>query len=181
MERETGLEPATATLARWRSTTELFPPDIVYKIRMSPQKVKFFFAAKTVKSLCEGQNGIFVWRNKKRTSAGRFILSSPRYSLLLFPPSPRSKCGTGPRDKKDRGAEKLPLLLLVSSVPSDLLHRVFELFSCLELRHGGGRNLDGRAGLRIAPGPGCTIGGRKGPESHERNLIAFAQSICDAT
>jgi hypothetical protein len=25
MERETGLEPATSTLARWRSTTELFP------------------------------------------------------------------------------------------------------------------------------------------------------------
>ena len=24
-ERETGLEPATSTLARWRSTTELFP------------------------------------------------------------------------------------------------------------------------------------------------------------
>src|SRR6266542_2242866 len=25
MERETGVEPATSTLARWRSTTELFP------------------------------------------------------------------------------------------------------------------------------------------------------------
>ncbi len=25
MERETGFEPATSTLARWRSTTELFP------------------------------------------------------------------------------------------------------------------------------------------------------------
>ena len=25
LERETGLEPATSTLARWRSTTELFP------------------------------------------------------------------------------------------------------------------------------------------------------------
>jgi hypothetical protein len=24
-ERETGVEPATSTLARWRSTTELFP------------------------------------------------------------------------------------------------------------------------------------------------------------
>jgi len=26
LERETGVEPATSTLARWRSTTELFPP-----------------------------------------------------------------------------------------------------------------------------------------------------------
>jgi hypothetical protein len=25
MERETGIEPATSTLARWRSTAELFP------------------------------------------------------------------------------------------------------------------------------------------------------------
>ena len=25
VERETGVEPATSTLARWRSTTELFP------------------------------------------------------------------------------------------------------------------------------------------------------------
>ena len=31
LERETGLEPATSTLARWSSTTELFP-QIVYPL-----------------------------------------------------------------------------------------------------------------------------------------------------
>jgi hypothetical protein len=32
MERETGLEPATSTLARWRSTTELFPPKSLFRV-----------------------------------------------------------------------------------------------------------------------------------------------------
>jgi hypothetical protein len=31
-ERETGLEPATSTLARWRSTTELFPLYLQFRI-----------------------------------------------------------------------------------------------------------------------------------------------------
>ena len=32
MERETGFEPATSTLARSHSTTELFPPAATFKI-----------------------------------------------------------------------------------------------------------------------------------------------------
>jgi hypothetical protein len=32
MERETGFEPATSTLARSHSTTELFPPSATFKI-----------------------------------------------------------------------------------------------------------------------------------------------------
>ena len=35
MERETGFEPATSTLARWRSTPELFP---LLKFNISLQK-----------------------------------------------------------------------------------------------------------------------------------------------
>ena len=33
MERETGLEPATATLATWGSTTELLPPSATESIQ----------------------------------------------------------------------------------------------------------------------------------------------------
>jgi hypothetical protein len=34
LERETGFEPATSTLARLRSTAELFPPDAVFNYQV---------------------------------------------------------------------------------------------------------------------------------------------------
>ena len=40
MERETGFEPATSTLARSHSTTELFPPSATTKIPMRSAFVK---------------------------------------------------------------------------------------------------------------------------------------------
>ena len=53
-ERETGLEPVASTLARWRSTTELFPLNRIYImqniITHNRKKVKlnFFFVDKTI-------------------------------------------------------------------------------------------------------------------------------------
>ena len=40
MERETGFEPATSTLARSHSTTELFPPSATFKIPTGTAFVK---------------------------------------------------------------------------------------------------------------------------------------------
>ena len=46
MERKTGLEPATATLATWGSTTELLPPKVASRnlsaLRVNPKCLNFF-------------------------------------------------------------------------------------------------------------------------------------------
>ena len=40
MERETGFEPATSTLARSHSTTELFPPNLELRYHRATQRFK---------------------------------------------------------------------------------------------------------------------------------------------
>ena len=66
MERETGFEPATSTLARWRSTTELLPLLLGHK-----------YTGETVKV-----NGIFV---------ARILRPDPhRRPTIASPPNPRT-------------------------------------------------------------------------------------------
>jgi hypothetical protein len=61
MERETGVEPATSTLARSHSTTELLPLDASHYIESSGLEANPLLAAVALRFL--GQRGIGIRRD----------------------------------------------------------------------------------------------------------------------